>query len=513
MKIKNWGIWVSPLILAVGLFSGYAIGRSAQDVSLKTMLNIFGKTIRIIQDDYVTEKRPNKLVEKAIEGMVNSLDPFSEFLTPEESEEWNIHTSGNFGGIGIQIGMRDRILTVIAPIDGTPAKKAGLMSGDKIVEIEGKKTRGMKLQEAVHKLRGEPGTKVRIKVARKGVKELLNFELTRAIIHVKSVPFARMLNPNIGYIRYSQFMNNSTGEFVSALNALKDSGATKFVIDLRGNPGGLLREAVRTASLFVGQDKVVVSTRGRNPGSVSVRRSIPEGDTYLNSPVVILTDRGTASASEIVSGCLQDWDRGIILGDTTFGKGSVQRIFPLDYGYQVKITIAKYYTPSGRCIHRERWENGDEDTTISKGPYKTKILNRNVYGGGGIAPDVFMRGDTITPIVSKLYAKSAFFNFAIEYKLNHKALPKRFTVSSNTLNMFKKFLKKQKIEYRQNAFAGSKKVIARAIGMSLYEVYYGDEGRYDYITMHDPVVSRAKTILNNINSIKGTQKYLKKLEK
>ncbi len=514
MKGKRGTFFKVALVFFVGLFGGVAIAsQGGKKYDTRKMYELYFKTLDRITNYYVDSVSEGQLIEKSLETLVNSLDPFSEFMTPDESKDFQIHTSGSFGGIGIQIGLRDNWLTVIAPIDGTPAKKVGLMAGDRIIEINGESTKGWKLTKAVKVLRGDPGTKVKIKVLRKGVEKPLEFEITRAIIKIKSVPYYSVIGNGIGYVRFTEFMNNSSLQLRDALLDLKKKGATKFIIDLRSNPGGLLREAVKTASLFLEPGKIVVSTRGRIPSSVEVDTSINMGTELVDAPIVILVDRGSASASEIVSGAMQDWDRGIIMGDTTFGKGSVQRLFPLDYGYILKITIAKYYTPSGRCIHRSKWEGFLEDNTQEnkdkKLEYHTLVLKRPVYSGGGISPDIYVVPDTMGSVIARLLSKSAFFNFAVEYKVKHGNMSENFEVTPKMLSEFRAFLKKNKITLKDYEYKENKEKIKKLIGANIAEVYFGEKGRYRYMVSHDEVVRKAKKVLSRINSLRDLRSYLK----
>ena len=511
MKIKK-----GLLILGMAVFSMLSANQNSKKYDTRKMYELYFKTIDRITHYYVDSIQEGELIEKSLERLVNALDPFSEFMTPEESKDFQIHTSGAFGGIGIQIGLRDNYLTVIAPIDGTPAKKVGLMAGDRIIEINGESTKGWKLTQAVKVLRGDPGTKVKIKVLRKGVDKPLDFEITRAIIKIKSVPFYTILKDGIGYVRFTEFMHNSSLQLRDALLELKNKGAKKYILDLRSNPGGLLQEAVKTASLFLEHGKLVVSTKGRIPSSVEVDTSINMGDNFTDAPVLLLVDRGTASASEIVSGALQDWDRGIIVGDTTFGKGSVQRLFPLDYGYLLKMTIAKYYTPSGRCIHRSKWEGilkEDSDTGKKSLKFYTLNLKRPVYSAGGISPDIYVAPDTMGSVMARLFSKSAFFNFAVDYKVKHGSIPEDFEITDEMVKEFKDYLKKNDIKIKNYEFKENLNLIKRAIGTNLAEVYFGEEGRYRYLVAHDPIVKKGAAILSRINSIKDIRNYLKSLQK
>lgn len=311
-------------------------------------LETFSQALSYIERSYVEEVDSEKLIYGAISGMLNELDPHSSFMTKESFQDFQVETKGEFGGLGIQIGMRENNLTVIAPIEDTPAYEAGLLAGDMIIKIEGVSTSGITLDKAVDKLRGKPGTKVTITILRKTKKEPFDVTLTRAIIKVKAVK-SRVIEENIGYIRLTQFKEKSGDEVQSALKELDKSNVKGIILDLRNNPGGLLNEAINISSLFLPSGKTVVFTRDRS-GKENPYRT--RSFTYRDEerPVIVLVNEGSASASEIVSGAIQDYKRGIVIGQTTFGKASVQSIIPMHDGSAVKLTTARYYTPKGRSI-------------------------------------------------------------------------------------------------------------------------------------------------------------------
>ena len=490
------------LLIVAGL--GYKAGQAQSRKDLQTMFRMFTRVLKTIEINYVEEEDPADLVEKGIEGMVNSLDPYSDFLTPDESEEWDIRTRGEFGGLGIQISQIDGWITVIAPIEGTPAYRAGIMAGDRIVEIEGKSSWGMKLRDAVKKLRGEPGTKVTIKVKREGVDEPIEFTITREIIHIKTVPFYTMLDGKVGYVSLSSFSSSARRELKSAIDSLLAEGAQKLILDLRGNPGGLLQEAIEVSNLFLPRGRIIVSTRGRIPQSRMEYRAMHDPEIDEDMPLVVLVNHGSASASEIVSGAIQDWDRGLIIGDTTFGKGSVQRIYEIEDSYKLKITTAKYYTPSGRCIHREEKEDttgavppDSADTARTEQVYHTKKLGRPVYGGGGIIPDIVMEAEKLTGLTSKTLAKRIFFDYAVEYKAKHPQNPSegRSIVNGAVLEDFKKYLKSRDIDFTDDQFAESRDQIKRLLEMEIQEKYFGTKGRYWAALKDDKVVQKALEVL------------------
>jgi len=316
---------------------------------LRTFTEVYGR----IKDDYVETTEDKKLLTQAIRGMLSGLDPHSSYLDPEEFKELRQGTTGTFGGLGIEVGMEDGFVKVIAPIDDTPAQRAGLKSGDLIIKLDEKPVQGMTINDAVKIMRGEPGTKIKLTVARKGVNKPLEFVLERAVIRVQSVK-SRMLAPGFAYVRITQFQSQTEQQMLKAIEALKDEAGGKLkglVLDLRNNPGGVLQGSVGVADAFL-NDGLVVYTDGRVKDS-KMRYSAHNGDVLDGAPMVVLVNGGSASASEIVAGALQDQKRAIVMGSKTFGKGSVQSIQELANGGAIKLTTARYFTPSGRSIQAE----------------------------------------------------------------------------------------------------------------------------------------------------------------
>ena len=315
-------------------------------------IRLFMEAYQLVKEKYVEKKEPKELFEGAIRGMLSSLDPHSTLFTPDQLKEFQVETSGQFGGLGIQITKtKDGKLMIIAPIEDTPAYRAGLKPGDIIVKIDGKKvTPDMSLMEAVKLMRGKPGTKITIWVWRKGWPEPKPFTITRAIIKIQSVKY-RILPGDIGYIRFTMFQRNSVEEFKKALEAIrKDKKLQGIIVDVRNNPGGLLDSAVAISDYFLPKGALIVYTKGRIPESIKKFYSLHEPIIPTDIPVVMLVNGGTASAAEILTGALRYNDRAIVVGEKTFGKGSVQTLYPLDMGYAVKITTAKYYMPNHQCI-------------------------------------------------------------------------------------------------------------------------------------------------------------------
>lgn len=313
-------------------------------------IELFTDALVMIRADYVDQTKYKELIYGALKGMMRSLDDYSQFLTPEAYKEVRVETEGEFGGLGIQIAIKDGLLTIISPIDDTPAYNVGLKANDRIVKIEDELTRDITLMEAVKKLRGKPGTDVTITVLREGADRLLDFTITRAIIKVKSIRRAKLFENNIGYIRISEFQERSPEDLEQALQKLEGLGMESLVLDLRNNPGGLLDSAVKVTEKFIPAGKIIVSTRGRDGKQNMVFKSAGR-DKHREYPLVILISKGSASGSEIVAGAIKDYKRGILLGTTTFGKGSVQTVVPLIDGSALRLTTSKYYTPNDILIH------------------------------------------------------------------------------------------------------------------------------------------------------------------
>lgn len=430
-----------------------------------------------IHQNYVEEISSKDLIDNAIKGMLRILDPHTSYFEAKQYEELKIHTEGKFGGLGIQISIRDKILTVMTPIGGTPASRAGIQSGDQIVKIEGKSTLGITIDNALKKLRGEPGTKITITIRRKGEANDIDYTITREIIHIKSVPFAGVVKDDIGYVQLQTFSEESGEEVEKSVRELLKKNIKGLVLDLRHNPGGLLPEAIVVAEKFLPRKSLIVSTRGRVRGQNRENYSGAQPVYPIDLPLAILVDYASASASEIVAGAIQDYDRGVIVGDTTFGKGSVQTVLPLDKLHHLKLTTAFYYTPSGRCINRpengirgkntdidDEVEEEDEggDSTSEKEERSmsdtTKYLTKNgrvVYGSGGIIPDTMVEQRILKLPLRALFGRDVFFQFAnVEYprlKKRKIKIDQDFKVDDNIMKSFYSYLDSIKFDFQSIA--------------------------------------------------------------
>ncbi|MGH7441747.1 MAG: S41 family peptidase [bacterium] len=380
----GWTAAALGLVLSVGV----PVGLRADD-DLYRQLKPLMESMAIIQDNYVDASKvtSKKLVDGAIKGMMEQLDPFSQYMDPQAAKDMESETVGDFGGLGIEISESNKMLTVISPIEGTPAYRAGIKSGDSILKIDGASTEGMDLMDAVHKMRGKPGTKITISVFRNGFNEPRDFVITRAIIKIKTVK-SEMLAGKVGYIRLTEFMGDCSDEFKDALDKLRSDGARSLIIDVRDNPGGKLDSAAEIAGHFVARGKVIVSTASRYKDKNMSFTS--DGTDRWTRPTVILINGGSASASEILAGALQDYGLAVVVGTRSFGKGSVQTILSLSNGGALRLTTAKYLTPKGRTLH-----------------------------GRGIHPDVICNEEIPSKLVANLDADGKFKAFARAYLIEH----------------------------------------------------------------------------------------------
>jgi carboxyl-terminal processing protease len=344
------GIVIGALLVVLTLsLGGSAVSKGTDNAATYEQLRLFTEVLSIVQNQYVDEVPPKELIYSAIKGTLRGLDPHSSFLDPDSYRDMQVETSGSFGGLGIEITLKDDVLTVVAPIDGTPAYRAGLHTGDRIVKIDGLSTKDMQLADAVKRMRGKPGTQVTISIVREGWAEPKDFEIVREQIKVQSVRMVE-LGEGVEYVKLRQFQEQSPHDLEAALDKLQKNGMKALILDLRNNPGGLLTAAVEVSEKFIDDGKLVVYTEGRVRNQ-NMRFSAHAKRGYSQMPMVVLVNQGSASASEIVAGALQDWGRATIVGTQTFGKGSVQTIIPLSDGSGLRLTTAKYFTPKGRSIH------------------------------------------------------------------------------------------------------------------------------------------------------------------
>ena len=385
-------------------------------------IEIFTEMYKQLNMNYVDDTNPADLMDNAIEGMLEGLDPYTVYWTEQEVEKSKINRRGSYTGIGANVRTKEDKITIIEPWKDYPADKAGLKAGDDIIEIDGVKIKDYK-ENAGDLLKGSAGTELSITYTRQGKNKTTT--LKREGVEVNAVPFYEMATPEIGYVVLSKFNEKASRETKAAIKELKEKGATKVILDLRGNPGGLLSEAVNVSNLFIPKGKLITSTQSvvsKYNRTYLTKRS----EEFEGMKVAVLINGRSASASEIVSGSIQDYDRGVVIGARSFGKGLVQRPKPLSYGTQVKITISRYYTPSGRCIQAldywNRDENGDAVRTKKEDykAFKTVNSGRTVYDGGGVEPDINIESAVYSPITTALLKENSIFNYATEYYYKHK---------------------------------------------------------------------------------------------
>lgn len=504
---------LTVLFLGGGCLLGGFVASHADSSADKpsSQIRTFGRMLALVEDNAITKAGPDDLVEDAIQGMLHTLDPHSNYLNRDAYAEMRDEQRGSFSGLGIQITKRgpDKPLTIIAPIDGTPAARAGLQPGDVIVKIEGKDTMGLTVQDAVHKLKGEKGTKVTITIQRPGEDQPFDVTLVRDEIPTHSLAHAFMLRPGVGLVRISNFTATTTSELDDALDKLEAAGMTRLILDLRANPGGLLDQAVGVASRFIPEGKLVVYTRGRIPGSDQDYTA--KGDVRTKDPLVVLVDHSSASASEIVSGAIQDHDRGLVVGETTFGKGLVQRVIPLRDGGALALTTAKYYTPSGRCIQRD-YTNMDDyflDPELESDSQRAAEAadspnhderhtdsGRTVYGGGGITPDYIVHAAKEPLVVSRLRRDNLFFDYAVRYAAAHPDLKPDFAVDDAMRADFRSFLASRKFAYDAAAYAQAEKALDLRLRSQIAKVKWGAEAETKVLAGGDAQIQKALTLFD-----------------
>lgn len=440
---------IIPVVMVSMLTSSYVDSYFEISKNLDIFITLF-KELNLY---YVDETQPGNLMEEGINGMLESLDPYTTFIPESDIEDYRFMTTGQYGGIGALIRKKDSLVVVAEPYEDFPAMKAGLLAGDIILEVNGKSTEGKSTSDVSAILKGQPQTEVKVKVKRYGQEKPFDVTIMREEIQIKSVPYSGMLNDEVGYLNLSSFTDNCSKEVKDAVEELKEKGMTKLVLDLRGNPGGLLNEAVALSNLFVPKGELIVSTKGKvkewNKDYKAMQAPLDK-----DMPLIILVNSGSASASEIVSGVMQDLDRAVIIGQRSYGKGLVQTTRPLSYNSQLKVTTAKYYIPSGRCIQALDYSHRNEDGSVGKVPdslisvFQTKA-GRLVYDGGGINPDIEVEPIKLSDVAFNLGIKMLYFDFATEYYFNHPEIGpiKDFKVDDALYAEFEKWLETKDFDY------------------------------------------------------------------
>jgi carboxyl-terminal processing protease len=531
---QRWGVIVVVSLISF-LSGGWLLQRgTAAGGNVYQQARLFDDVLGHVSAYYVDSLGETDLYEKATEGMLEQLkDPYSVLLTGDDYKALTEQTSGNYAGLGIQIDVRDGWITVVAPLPETPAERAGIQTGDRIIEVDGKSTEGWKNDVAVKALRGTAGSKVTITIRRSGIPEPIKYPLTRAQIHIRSVPAGTMFDGGVGYISLNPVSETSAGELRQEIASMKKKGMKSLMLDLRYNPGGLLDQGVEVSDLFLDAQQEIVSTRGRARGSTKqffddARQAWPE------LPIVVLVNEGTASAAEIIAGALQDHDRAVVVGTPTFGKGLVQTLFPLGEGVALKLTTARWYTPSGRTIQRTAESEEEQmaqaaleasdtmpgeptvsasDSAIKARPVYRTGAGRIVRGGGGIVPDIVIRSDTLTEAERDfvkalgddlpLY-RDVLTSYALEQKSGKTVPAEGFTVTPAMRQQIYERLKQKGIDLTPEEFKDGGRLVDRNLSYEVARYVFGRQAEFRRQARDDRQVQTALDLLHKA----GTPKEL-----
>ena len=500
------------IISLVVLISSFSFTDSYFEVAKN--LDIFTTVYRELNNYYVDETDPGKLMKTAIDKMLKSLDPYTNYIPESEIEDFKFMTTGQYGGIGAVITKRKDFVFISEPYEGFPAQKAGLMAGDKILKIDGESAKGKNTEEVSKALKGQPNTEVELLIERPYEEKAFTVNFKRQKISVKSVPFYSFIDDGIGYIKLRSFTRDCSQDVKNALLALKKKGELRgLILDLRNNPGGLLNESVSIVNLFVEKGQEVVSTKGKIKSWDKIYKAY-KAPVDLKTPIIVLINQSSASASEIVAGAIQDLDRGVVIGQRSFGKGLVQQTKKLSYNAQLKLTVAKYYIPSGRCIQALDYSNRNDDGSVGKVPdslmtaFKTKN-GRTVFDGGGIKPDIEVEQDDLSNLIISLIRERLFFDYATLYKYKNSSIDSIFRLSDNDFASFKDFLSDKSYDYKtetEKAIEALKTTSEKENYFNLLQPQYLDLfDEFELNKKND--LDRNKQIINEILSEEISSRY------
>jgi carboxyl-terminal processing protease len=510
MKTRKWTFSLTLLVaiagatLLGGLYGNRLFGAPMQNGDVSKRMREYTDLLNAVNTWSAEDIGSDKFVYASIDGMLRTLDPHTSFLEPKEYSDMQDRQKGTFYGLGILVTKRNDQVTVITPLEGTPAARLGIRAGDVISEVEGVATEDLSLDEVVKRLKGPKGTTVNIKIKRIGMKEPIPLTIVRAAIPTNSISNVLMLRPGVGYIRIKDFTSTTVRELSEAIDKLEGQGMQKLVLDLRMNPGGLLDAAVGVSDHFLDKGQMIVYTKGRTPDSAQEYVAPGKQDTF-DKPLVVLVNRGSASASEIVAGAIQDHDRGLVVGETSWGKGLVQSVYTLQYGAGLALTTSKYFTPAGRNIQRDytsvydyymadETENGPEVPLEQREKFKTDT-GRIVYGGGGITPDSIIKQPTLSRTTQLLEVRSAIFNYAVEYAAKHD-VTKDVTVTPAMVEEFIRFAAEKEVAAEEDirtalAKAEDRKFVERALRAEIIAAKFGFDASYPFRLQGDAQVEKA----------------------
>ena len=464
------------LLLCLIILTANIVPLKAQnDFEIAKNVDIFVSILKELNAKYADEVVPGDLVKTAIDAMLKDLDPYSVYYPESQIEDVRMMTTGQYGGIGSLVHQQDGYVVISEPYEGTPSQKAGLLPGDRILSVNGKSTKGKSSEDVVTALKGQPGTKVVIEIERPTNGKKMTFSVDREDIQLPTVSYYGMLKDNVGYIKLDQFTEKASAEVKDAFLKLKEQGMDKLVLDLRNNGGGLLMEAVNIMNIFVDQKVMIAETKGKIP-ELNKKYYTRNPVTDKDIPVVVLVNEHSASASEIVSGAFQDLDRGVIVGKKTFGKGLVQNVLPLNYNTSFKITVSKYYIPSGRCVQNIDYFNKDTNNAAVHipdslaTPFKTQN-GRTVYDKGGVEPDVITKDSLVSNLLLSLILNNIIFDYANLYHANHDSIaaPDKFKFTDTDYADFLNFIKDKDYTYQTE----TEKLLEKLKKTASDEQYFG----------------------------------------
>lgn len=467
-------IWIGIVLISIIGVSFFSFTRDQKNFEVAKNLDIYHTLFRELNMFYVDDVNPNELVKTSIDEMLNSLDPYTNYISEDQIEDFRFMTTGEYAGIGALISKQNDKIVISEPYEGFPAQKFGIKAGDIIIEVSGKETSEMNTEDVSSLLKGPANKVVTIKLQRPGAKKPYTVDVVREKISINAVPYYGMLDDNTAYIRLSNFTANCSREVKKAFLELKENNPESLILDLRGNPGGLLMESVKIVNLFVPKGEEIVRTRGKvKQWDKTYKATANPIDTTIK--IAVLTNRGSASASEIVAGAIQDLDRGVVVGTRTFGKGLVQTTRDLSYNTKLKVTTAKYYIPSGRCIQALDYSHRNDDGSVGTIPdslvteFSTK-KGRKVFDGGGIVPDIKIESEQLSGLGIAMITKFLVFDFATKYSNENESIakPEDFIITDEIYNQFSEFIKESKFEYDSQ----SKNEMEKLIKFAKREKYF-----------------------------------------
>lgn len=521
MMSKKFILPVSLILILLGIFVGMKIQNAVSDDKISSQVKKFNDALEVTSRYYVDDVDSQKLTEDAIKGMLEGLDPHSVYISADQLKRVNEDFQGSFEGIGVEFDIINDTLTIVSPISGGPSEKLGILAGDKILKIDGQSAIKIARDDVPKKLKGPKGTKVNVSIIRAGMTEPMDFEIIRDKIPIYSVDASFMYDKEIGYVKISRFAGTTYDEFMKAMSDLQSQGMKKVVLDLRGDPGGYLDQAFKIGSEFIPKGEKIVFTKSRI--SDFNEEYVSTGGKYTEIPLVVLVNGGSASASEIVSGAIQDLDRGLIVGETTFGKGLVQRQFDLPDGSAFRVTTARYYTPSGRLIQKpyegSKYLNrttteveGDNlnhknDTQDTSRPEFKTFGGRTVYGGGGITPDFVLKLDTLTNYSVQLRRLNLFYIFTERYMANNRkniessystpiAFRDGFVIDENMLSELKSMASEKGVTFNEEEYNKDLDFIKTSIKFQIARDIWGNSGSYLVWVNNDEQFLKALTLFD-----------------